>query len=63
MSLDPDPNDPYAGERPGPEGCLLCGVLGGLALTLLIAFGIYKTIRHFELTLPSKIIAPRHEVH
>lgn len=60
MPPEPDPNNPY--DMPGPDGCLLCGVIGGLALTLLIAFFLYKGIKHFELTLPSKVIAPRHEV-
>lgn len=58
MVLDHDPNDPYDGRSPGPDGCLLCSVAVGLLITVAIAFLIYKGIRHFELTLPSKIMAP-----
>lgn len=58
MVLDPDPNDPYNGQTPGPEGCLVCSVFIGLLVSVAIAYLIYIGIRHFELTLPSKIMAP-----
>jgi hypothetical protein len=53
--LDPDPNDMPHDDA---EDCVMCGVILGLALTLLIAFGIYKGIKYFELTLPPQIVAP-----
>jgi hypothetical protein len=53
--LDPDPNDMPHDDA---EDCVMCGVILGLALTLLIAFGVYKGIKYFELTLPPQIVAP-----
>lgn len=55
MVLDPDPNDM---PHDNPDGCPLCGIVLGLALTLLIAGALYSGIRYFELSLPSKILAP-----
>ena len=40
----------------GRSTCPVCGVILGLALTLLISFGAYKAIQHFHLTLPVKAI-------